>query len=392
MSTIHVGLHDFLLTASTLSGRDLIDWLEQFPEQSILKRILYLCYNPYITFNSRVFAKWLNNKYSFPSTEPTKEQLTSLLDRLESGSPRIQEWLEKHPNLNWIVSRIANKNLGCGIAKKTIERVFPSLLPSFSPATPKKSLYDEITFPCYVCPNFQSRRLIWIVGDGRAVAYNKSGTPAKGVAVACQQHMDDFAVDHKDQKFVLDTYFNYDPWNKRKTILVTDLLTTLEWSEAKESRPIEARLSNVSKMIDQYRELRPHSIIFQVEHHLVKNEMQLQYSYLQALLMNTDGVVVKGQEYPFRADDESWKIYSPNYTHKAKVLSFANGYLHCLVYGDFPTQEVQVQSGLREDDLLDYTHNPSQVVGKTCLLLGDKKPTKFMRFLRYVDATEFGSN
>ena len=139
MDRVYNIINQLSRTTSSLEKKDILRKVEAAEDD--LKRVLYLTYNPYL--NSYVAdSSWMTNRCgSFyqsvgQSIDEFEELFYKLHDREITGSEAKEEvnkfLLKCRDDVSWVYRRVLTRDLKCGIASKTINSVFPNLIPEFN--------------------------------------------------------------------------------------------------------------------------------------------------------------------------------------------------------------------------------------------------------------------
>lgn len=148
----------FEAIGGTSSRNDKESLLQQGEKNSVFKRLLWECYNPYRVFNIKKGASGGTIGYG---PEPREEHYTMFMDLLDklhlrevTGNAAIDALEGVFCGLNeeerkWY-DKVLKKDLKIGITDKTINKVFPDLIPVFGCALahplkkfPKRFAYDR---------------------------------------------------------------------------------------------------------------------------------------------------------------------------------------------------------------------------------------------------------
>lgn len=139
MDRVYNVINQLSRTTSSLDKKAILRKVESAEED--LKRILYLTYNPYL--NSYVAdTSWMTNKYGSQyqsvgqSIDEFEELFYKLHERELSGSEAkdaINNFLHLcRDDVASVYKKVLTRDLKCGVAAKTINSVFPNLIPEFN--------------------------------------------------------------------------------------------------------------------------------------------------------------------------------------------------------------------------------------------------------------------
>lgn len=126
------------------SGKRLQEILEEYKDNQMLKDVLYFVYNPFIV--TGLSSKKINRDLSdmtiikVPMFNDPKFDITCIFDYLinhntgrDEDIAYVQHYLYSLPNEDReIYKEIFTKELKLGITSKTINKVFPNLIPEFN--------------------------------------------------------------------------------------------------------------------------------------------------------------------------------------------------------------------------------------------------------------------
>ena len=118
------------------SGKRLQEILEENKDNELLKKVLWFVYNPYIVtgLSSKKINKMVNKQIKYAPAE-TIEEVFEYLQEHNTGTDidiaYVLEFIQGKPDQE-MYSRIFTKELKLGITSKTINKVFPNLIPEFN--------------------------------------------------------------------------------------------------------------------------------------------------------------------------------------------------------------------------------------------------------------------
>ena len=110
-----------------------LEKLAQVPE---LKNILKLTYNPYIHFNIKPTKNWLQDNCGTDVFDATTSRLLQALaeEKLRGSAAKravLAEFERLEPMSQQLLLRILNKDMSFGMQAKSINKVWPGLIPEF---------------------------------------------------------------------------------------------------------------------------------------------------------------------------------------------------------------------------------------------------------------------
>lgn len=118
------------------SGKRLQEILEEHKDNELLKKVLWFVYNPYIVtgLSSKKINKIVNKQIKYAPAETT-EEVFEYLQEHNTGTDidiaYVLEFIQIKPDQE-MYSQIFTKELKLGITSKTINKVFPNLIPEFN--------------------------------------------------------------------------------------------------------------------------------------------------------------------------------------------------------------------------------------------------------------------
>lgn len=118
------------------SGKRLQEILEENKDNELLKKVLWFVYNPYIVtgLSSKKINKIVNKQIKYAPAE-TIEEVFEYLQEHNTGTDidiaYVLEFIQGKPDQE-MYEQIFTKELKLGITSKTIDKVFPNLIPEFN--------------------------------------------------------------------------------------------------------------------------------------------------------------------------------------------------------------------------------------------------------------------
>lgn len=150
-------------------------------DSAALRYVLEACYNPFKRYN-------IDSKIDHLEGCGKEDLNLALLDRILtklstrelSGDAAVDQietlaYRLKHEHFE-VFRRILKKDLRCGIADSTINKVFKNLIPTFDVQLAQKpERIDKMVYPAYIEPKFDGMRCL-VVYDGETVQFlSRSG-------------------------------------------------------------------------------------------------------------------------------------------------------------------------------------------------------------------------
>ena len=118
------------------SGKRLQEILEENKDNELLKKVLWFVYNPYIVtgLSSKKINKIVNKQIKYAPAK-TIEEVFEYLQEHNTGTDidiaYVLEFIQGKPDQE-MYGQIFTKELKLGITSKTINKVFPNLIPEFN--------------------------------------------------------------------------------------------------------------------------------------------------------------------------------------------------------------------------------------------------------------------
>ena len=118
------------------SGKRLQEILEENKDNELLKKVLWFVYNPYIVtgLSSKKINKMVNTQIKYAPAK-TIEEVFEYLQEHNTGTDidiaYVLEFIQGKSDQE-MYSQIFTKELKLGITSKTINKVFPNLIPEFN--------------------------------------------------------------------------------------------------------------------------------------------------------------------------------------------------------------------------------------------------------------------
>jgi ATP-dependent DNA ligase len=140
--------------AFTASRNDKISILEEHKDNEDLKGVLVHALNPYMQYNIKKIPNYDSADHPTVTLKQFFAELPNFSDRTVSGHAAVahlKHLLESmHPYDAVVAERIIGKDLRCGVAESTVNKVYKDLIPTY-PCLLGKA-YDEDTIKAIVYP------------------------------------------------------------------------------------------------------------------------------------------------------------------------------------------------------------------------------------------------
>lgn len=342
---------------------------KEFLLTKVDKKILLYAYHPdkRYYFTSKLDTRILTGKCQLT------EQTWRVLDILASGQCRghkaailYNNYIESlTPASAELFNRILHKDLKCGVSIKTINKIYPSLVPMEFCMLCTDYVPDKMYFPCYAS--------IKIDGD-RAIFYPNRGFISRtGKKITGLDHLIG-PLQHKGQ--VVDGELRDTTLSNSKSsgVIRSDAKTKPNVrffvfdSKITSSMPFNERLAYTRK---HYHRIHSHIIV--LPHFRCLNDVQLRSYYKVAVKKGHEGLVVKNYSHMYQFKRTSdWMRMVPVKTADVKVLKLVpgkKGTKYETIVGalevEFNGHIQKVGSGLSDEQRLYFCQEPSAIVDRT---------------------------
>lgn len=172
------------------SGKRLQEILEENKDNELLKKILWFVYNPYIVtgLSTKKISKTVNMQVKYEPAKTIEEVFTYLQEHNTGTDTDIAYVLEFIQNKSdkGIYEQIFTKELKLGITSKTINKVFPNLIPEFNVMLAEK-YWDrmeelEKTNPdIIITQKYDGVRCVAIHDKSGVKLFSRQGKPIEGL-------------------------------------------------------------------------------------------------------------------------------------------------------------------------------------------------------------------
>lgn len=172
------------------SGKRLQEILEENKGNELLKKVLWFVYNPYIVtgLSSKKINKIVNKQIKYAPAK-TIEEVFEYLQEHNTGTDidiaYVLEFIQGKPDQE-MYSQIFTKELKLGITSKTINKVFPNLIPEFNVMLAEK-YWDrmeelEKTNPdIIITQKYDGVRCVAIHDKSGVKLFSRQGKPIEGL-------------------------------------------------------------------------------------------------------------------------------------------------------------------------------------------------------------------
>lgn len=172
------------------SGKRLQEILEENKDNELLKKVLWFVYNPYIVtgLSSKKINKMVNTQIKYAPAE-TIEEVFEYLQEHNTGTDvdiaYVLEFIQGKPDQE-MYGQIFTKELKLGITSRTINKVFPNLIPEFNVMLAEK-YWDrmeelEKTNPdIIITQKYDGVRCVAIHDKSGVKLFSRQGKPIEGL-------------------------------------------------------------------------------------------------------------------------------------------------------------------------------------------------------------------
>lgn len=337
-------------------------------ENQGLKGVLEACYNPYKQYYVKPTENWIQAVGIEVFDKSTVKLLGQLIARQLTGTAAkraiITELSRLEPLSQELLMRILNKDMRCGIQAKTINKVFPELIPEFPVQLAKLYEPGKMPFPCigsykvdglrgiFENGHFYSRRGNLLVGlDHLATALNRLPYARfDGEIIVPGKAFDDISGDIRAFKE-----------SDNAVYMIFDV--HCDHTKA----PLYNRVALARFIVHELN----HPQIKFVEHRTLNSEAEAYDMYEEARALGYEGLVLKREDgLPYNGRNNDWMKLKPKDTVDLLVtgVEAGNGKYSEMVgtlaceYNDVT---VHVGGGLSDHQRSVWWSDPDLIVGKT---------------------------
>jgi len=330
-------LDTIALVSSRISKQNLL----RANDRKGLREVLTAAYNPYRTYGITTALRGSSLALAgsaIPQGEriPGPDNLTSLLTRLASreltgNAARDYLWsfLEGATwETQWVVHGILNKDFGVGISTKTINEVFPGLIPTFNCALAKTYNPTGAAFPAIVETKMDGKRIVALVRDGETILYSRNG-----LIESKYQHIRDqlnliWAEDHinrmYDGELMIGMFGDRKASESSADFIIFDMMPLDAWERGCYAIPQTLRLKALSEFLGmtptEAKNIKP------TDWEIVNSPEQIQAKYAAVIAQGGEGVMVKDPHapYPFKRSS-CWGKVKPAETLDLEITGVFEG-------------------------------------------------------------------
>ena len=335
-------------------GNDKLILLSKHPE---LKEILEYTYNPfkryYITDDHPVFMMQGTND-SMACDYIIVSVLDDLLQRNVTGRDAeelIADWIVTYnPSTAELFKRILNKDLKCGINIKTINKVFPGLIPTKQDGGRNNDVMllknykkEKCKFPCLAAIKKDGVRARFVDG----FLYSRQGHRIIGCE-HIEKQLEHFPYELDGELCVPGMIFDDVSGLIRNNESIPDAVYNIF-----DMPHNDRKVSRYIKLMDEYRRHKMNNVDI-ITHYTIHSEQELQRFYQFALNQDEEGIVIYDPDSLYE-DKRSydWMRMVPLGTEDLECIGFEEGKgklknnLGKCIF-NFEGKEVKVGTGFKE--------------------------------------------
>lgn len=352
--------------------------LVDFPE---IKDVLKTTYDPYIQFGINPQPSWGIEYGEQQFSDKTQDILYDLIDGSLSGGRAVRV-VKRHLNeltyeSSQLLHGILSKNLKIGVAAKSINEVWPNLIPEFPIQLANQFLAKKCSFPCLISPKLDGLRAKWINGT----FYSRRGHKFFGLtALEAEMHkvrakaIEAFGI--RDIEFDGELMIDGEHFNeisgKIRAFTEADSARYYIFDFPSMDKTPQfmrcARIDNLSLYFSGENKLN--HITF-VQHNTMMNINQVMEMYTHYLEEGYEGAMVKQDNGLYQnARTWDWMKLKNTETADCKVIGvFEGGGKYFGMCGglivEFGKNTVKVGSGLSDAQRMYWWNDPDEIIGRT---------------------------
>jgi ATP-dependent DNA ligase len=417
ITTVYEILDTIEQTQGTIAKENL---LKSHSSNELLKRIFKVVFDPYTNF---YIAKVPNTSIN-SSRNPSNETLVNLLKALDTTSKRQETGNAARAIIAQVLNglsplekkwceRIIMKKLRLGIADSTIDKVWPNLIPRFSPSLAKEVDWTEqggkiildssLKFPLRVEPKFDGFRCIAIKTNNDVKLYARSGKLFED----CTRIVS-WLNENMLDGYVLDGELLLSNWNCTASVAMSkknkkddidmryhvfDSLKFEDWASKNNKEPYSDRIEHISTILcDNFD--GPVKIVDGIT---ALNERDVLNYYEEQLKLGFEGVMLKdlNAPYSFKRDNSILKL-KPIATYDGVIVDILPAKEGTKWDGKYTILSVmlsngittRVGSGFSDEQRIMIDSERSNLINRVCEVLGqpplsDDGKIRFPRFVRW---------
>lgn len=349
--------------ANTPGRNDKLALLMAHPE---LKGILKAAYDPFIMYNVKPSINWVQNVGVEEFDARTNGLLNNLISRRLSGNAAkaavIAELSRLEPLSQTLLLNILNKDLRIGLAAKSINKVFPDLIPSFP--IQLASLYKgKMSWPCLGSYKIDGLRCVYQGGK----FYSRKGHVLVGLDHLAEKFVN-FNIKRVDGEIIVPGKKFDDLSGEIRAFKKTDNARYMVFDvHVEENLPLFKRQTIANSLCTT---IGDNNICY-IEHRTLRSEDEAMDMYEEALDRGYEGLVIKKEDsLAHDGRNIDWQKIKPVDTVDVEVTGIEpgtgkyQGMVGALVC-DFAGKKIRVGSGLSDLQRNNWILDPNAIVGKT---------------------------
>ena len=342
-----------------------LEKLAQVPE---LKNILKLTYNPYIHFNIKPTKNWLQDNCGTGVFDATTSRLLQVLaeEKLRGSAAKravLAEFERLEPMSQQLLLRILNKDMSFGMQAKSINKVWPGLIPEFQVQLAAKLDDRYLKFP--IIGSYKIDGLRCIYQDGHL--YTRYGRRFVGLE-SLEELLREKNVISLDGELVVPGKSFDDLSGELRSFKPTDnVIYNIFDTRLTASMPQHVRLAIAATTVTHVNDPR----VQLVPYRTLNSENEMYDMFIEAREQGFEGLVIKNESaMSYNGRSRAWMKLKSSDTVDIEVSNLVEGqgkYENCVgaLACHFNDTVVYVGSGLTDEQRKAWWEDPNQIVGKT---------------------------
>jgi DNA ligase-1 len=327
---------------------------------------LVAAYNPYIRYYTKRKEEECVAESKNQFTDETWELLRKLSEREISGHD-AEYAVDRHiammtPESSRLFIRILNKDLRMGLGAKSINKVFPNLIPTHDVMLAYRVDWSRVEYPCYISFKVDGVRATYKFGE----FYSRKGIKFEG--------LDQLKYELKDVKMPLDGELSIPGVSfqvgsgliRRNTPTSNALFSIFELPNVLESFPVRATMMRDMENYSEH--------VTALRQQLIHSRAEADACYELARRMGYEGLVLRKYNYRYVGNRSySWMKIKPLmkdlelkvvdvYEGEGKYIGMLGGVI-VEYHGSRGMKHVKVGSGFTDNQRHEYWLNPP--IGQT---------------------------
>lgn len=329
-SSIINNVYETLIEVRAVSGA--IDKRDRLAEldNDFLKWVLIQATSPYITFNIKAYdfdepvgkALDYDREFCKQQVKEIKRLCNQLAARELTGNAAKEAVFSVSGKLDeagqYILSCILDKDLKCGLNVKSVNKVFPNLIPVFEVQLANKDT-SKIKFPALAEIKSNGRRNVAIVRDGAVKHYSRNGKEVPNFSFLNEQLLQlaegepvvfDGEVRGKEGSHI-EQYKAVQEVARRKedidvsglVYVVWDCIPLRQWANQESGLYQQARTRSLKERWERWIENvdDEEEILVKISKGwIVNNEEEMMERFEKALAQKQEGLIIKDLEAPYQ--------------------------------------------------------------------------------------------